>query len=107
MALNIWIKPKRTEMPAICVGHIRVKNVDAWEQYRSRVGATIAQYGGELLFRGRQQRLLSGEMPHESVVALRFENLDAANRWHDSIEYQALVPIRDRAADVTLVLYES
>ena len=84
-----------------------MKNAVAWEEYRGRVGATIAQYGGELLFRGRQQRLFSGEMSHESVVALRFENLDAANRWHDSTEYQALIPVRERAADVTLVLYES
>ena len=94
-------------MAAICVGHIRVKNVEAWEQYQSRVGATITQYGGEILFRGGQQRVLSGEMPHEKVVALKFEGLDAANRWHDSIEYQALIPVRNVAADVTLVLYES
>ena len=94
-------------MPAICVGHIRVKNADAWEQYQGRVGTTIAQHGGQLLFRGEQQRLFSGEMSHEKVVALRFETLDAANRWHDSPEYQALIPIRERAAEVTLVLYES
>ena len=93
-------------MAAICVGHIRVKNAEAWAQYQSRVGATIAQYGGELLFRGEQQRLFSGAMSHEKVVALQFENIDAANRWHDSPEYQALIPIRERAADVTLVLYK-
>lgn len=84
-----------------------MKNADAWEEYRSRVGATIKQYSGELLFRGQQQRLLSGELSHEAVVALQFENLDAANRWHDSPEYQALIPIREQAADVILVLYES
>lgn len=93
-------------MPAICVGHIRVRNADAWEQYRSRVGATIAQYGGELLFRGEQERLFSGEMSHEKVVALKFESLEAANRWHDSPEYRALIPIREQGADVTLVLYK-
>ena len=49
-------------MPAICVGHIRVKNDEAWEQYQSRVGATIAQYGGELLFRGKQERVFSGQL---------------------------------------------
>jgi uncharacterized protein (DUF1330 family) len=93
-------------MPAICVGHIHVKNAAAWEVYRSQVGATIAQYGGQLLFRGQQQRVFSGKMPHENVVALQFESLEAANRWHESPEYQALLPIREKAADVTLVLYE-
>lgn len=94
-------------MAAICVGHIRVKNAGAWEQYQSRVGATIAQYGGELLFRGKQEEIFSGEMAHERVVALQFENLGDATRWHHSKEYQALIPIREIAADVTLVLYES
>jgi uncharacterized protein (DUF1330 family) len=94
-------------MPAICVGHIRVKDAEAWEQYRKRVGATITQYGGQILFRGQQQRLFSGEMAHEKVVALQFENIVAANRWHDSPEYQALIPVRELGADVTLVLYES
>ena len=84
-----------------------MKNAEAWEEYRSRVDATIKQYSGELLFRGQQQRLLSGELSHEKVVALRFENIDAASKWHDSPEYQALIPIRDQAADVILVLYES
>lgn len=93
-------------MPAICVGHIHVKNADAWEAYRSQVGATIAQYGGQLLFRGQQQRVFSGEMPQENVVALQFESLEAAHRWHDSPEYQALLPVRAQAADVTLVLYK-
>jgi uncharacterized protein (DUF1330 family) len=93
-------------MPAICVGHIHVKNAEAWEAYRSQVGATVAQYGGQLLFRGQRQRVFSGEMPHENVVALQFESLEAANRWHESPEYQALLPIREQAADVTLILYE-
>ena len=93
-------------MAAICVGHIHVKNAELWEEYRGRVGATIAQYGGELLFRGEQERLFSGEISHEKVVALKFESLEAANRWHDSPEYQALVPTREQGADVTLVLYK-
>ena len=93
-------------MPAFCIGQIRVKNAEAWEQYCQRVGATIKQYGGEVVFRGTQARVFSGELPHERVVVLQFDNLDAANRWHDSPEYQALLTIRQKAADVTLVLYE-
>ena len=94
-------------MPAFCVGQIRVKDAAAWEQYRSRVGATIKQYGGDVVFRGENARVFSGELAHEKVVVLQFDNLDVANRWHDSPEYQALIPIREQGADVTLVLYKS
>ena len=71
------------------------------------MGATIKQYGGEVIFRGTQARAFSGELPYERVVVLQFDNLESANRWHDSPEYQALLPIREKGADVTLVLYES
>jgi uncharacterized protein (DUF1330 family) len=93
-------------MGAICVGHIRVKDAQAWGKYRSQVGATITQYGGELLFRGSWRRNFSGDTLGERVVALRFADLAAANRWHDSPEYQALIPLRDAGADVTLELFE-
>lgn len=93
-------------MAAICVGHIRVKDALRWEQYRSRVGATITRYGGELLFRGNWQGHFSGSARDGQIVAMRFADLDAARRWHDSPEYQALVSLRDAGADVTLELYE-
>ena len=91
-------------MAAYCIGRIRVTDAAAWETYRGKVGATIGQYGGEVLFRGALQHAFSGCVDHDNVVALRFENMEAAKRWHDSPEYQALVPIRDQGAEVTLVL---
>jgi uncharacterized protein (DUF1330 family) len=93
-------------MAAYCVGRIRVKDAQAWEQYRGKVGATIGQYGGEVIFRGSLQQAFSGTADHDTVVALRFESLQAASRWHDSPEYQALVPLRERGAEVTLTLYQ-
>ncbi len=93
-------------MTAYCIGRIRIKDATAWEKYRSRVGATIAQYGGEVMFRGGLQQAFSGANDHDNVVALRFADMEAANRWHDSPEYQALIPIREQGAEVSLVLYQ-
>ncbi|MEO8383659.1 MAG: DUF1330 domain-containing protein [Betaproteobacteria bacterium] len=94
-------------MPAFCIGQIRIKDAVAWDEYRRRVGDTIRQYGGELLFRGQREQIFSGEMLQDKVVVLQFEDIEAAKRWHDSSEYQALIPTRDQGADVTLVLYNS
>ena len=38
---------------------------------------------------------------------IRFADMDELNRWHDSDAYQALVPLRDRAADVLITAYET
>ena len=95
-------------MAAYCVGQIRVKDANAWEGYRRQVGATITQYGGEVMFRGSLNFAFDGRpiQDHDHIVALRFDNIDAAKRWHDSAEYQALIPLRDQGAEMKLVLYQ-
>jgi uncharacterized protein (DUF1330 family) len=93
-------------MAAYVIGHIRVKDEHYWERYRAQVGATIAAHGGEVITRGKSVRVLNGQLIGDNVVILRFADIAAANRWHDSSEYQALVPLRDQGADVTLTLYE-
>ena len=90
---------------AYFVGLIQVRDEVIWQSYLSQVGATIAQYGGVILFRGAFEKLLSGSATHEYVVTLQFASLPDAMRWHDSPEYQRLIPIRDAGADVTLTLY--
>jgi uncharacterized protein (DUF1330 family) len=96
-------------MTAYCIGQIRVKDDAAWEAYRSQVGATIAQYGGEVMFRGAIAGVFSafsGKADHHNVVALKFADMAAAKRWHDSAEYQALIALRDQGAEVSLLLYQ-
>lgn len=94
-------------MPAYIIGHITIKDAAHWAAYRDRVGATIAAWGGELVFRGRTITVLNGEHPHTDTVVARFPDKAALLGWHDSPEYQALIPLRDAGADVTLVAYES
>jgi uncharacterized protein (DUF1330 family) len=43
---------------------------------------------------------------YTDTVVIRFPNRAAVNNWHDSAAYQALVPLRRRAADVLIVSYE-
>jgi len=91
---------------AYCIGRIKVKDIVAWEAYRSQVGATIAQHGGEVMFRGAMAGTFGGSADHDKVVALKFADIAAAKRWHDSAEYQALIALRDLGADVSLLLYQ-
>ena len=39
------------------------------------------------------------------MVVIRFPSIDAIDRWYHSDAYQALIPLRDEAADVTIVGY--
>ncbi|PUE08731.1 hypothetical protein B9Z51_07230 [Limnohabitans sp. T6-5] len=84
-----------------------VKNPAKWAEYRSQVLATLQPWGGELVFRGHQVKALSGSCPHADVVVIRFPAVANADAWHASAAYQALIPIRQEAADVVLLTYEA
>ncbi len=92
---------------AYVVGQITVKDPLKWVAYRDQVPATLQPWGAELVFRGQQRAALSGVNPHADIVVIRFPNLAAADGWFRSDAYQALIPLRQQAADVLLTSYET
>ena len=56
---------------AYVVGHLTVKDADRWAEYRRQVPATLAPWGGELVFRGTQIATLAGHSPHPDIVVIR------------------------------------
>ena len=91
---------------AYVVGHITVKHPEMWAEYRSKVPQTLAPWDAELVFRGKQVAVLSGENAHSDIVVIRFPNVAAANDWFASAAYQGLIPLRQQAADMVLLTYE-
>lgn len=93
-------------MAAYVIGHITVKDPEKFAQYRNSVPATLAPWGGEVLLRGRRVAVLAGQEDHSDVVAIQFPDAGAAEGWYRSPAYQALIPLRESAADMVLVTYE-
>lgn len=92
---------------ACLIGHITIKDAGKWAAYRSQVPATLEPWGGELVFRGQRVAVLAGEHPHTDVVVIRFPSREAIAGWHSSAAYQALIPLRQQAADVVLLSCEA
>ena len=92
---------------AYVIGHITVKNPEKWEAYRQQVSATLAPWGAELLLRGALATILAGEHAHRDTVVIRFPDLPSVEKWHTSPAYQALIPLRNEAADVVLLAYRA
>jgi len=91
---------------AYFVGQITVKNEDKWTAYRSQVPATLAPWHAELMFRGQQPHLQANASAHRHIVVIRFPSLAQAEAWLSSPDYQALIPLREEAADVVGTIYE-
>ena len=92
-------------MSACVIGHITIRDVNKWAQYRAKVPATLAPWGAELLFRGQLAAVLSGEHAATDTVVIRFPDAAAVDGWYQSAAYQALIPLREQAADVTLLSF--
>ena len=94
-------------LSAFVIGHITVKDKSLWGEYRGQVPATLAQWGASLVFRGQRLAVLGGRHEHADTVVIRFPDRAAVEGWFASAAYLALIPLRERAADVVLVSYEA
>jgi uncharacterized protein (DUF1330 family) len=92
---------------AYIVGQITIKLPEIWAEYCSQVPGTLTPWGGELVFRGKQVAALAGENPHTDIVVIRFPDVTAVNNWFSAPAYQALIPLRQLAAEVVLLSYEA
>lgn len=92
---------------AYLVGHITIKDAEKWIKYRSQVPATLEPWGAEIAFRGKLVAAFSGEHRHTDIVVIRFPNKEAVENWHSSLTYQALIPLRQQAAEMVLLSYET
>lgn len=90
---------------AYVVGQILVKDSAKWDEYRSGVPRTLEPWDGELVFRGTKATVMVGDCTHPDIVVIRFPTMAAAQGWFSSAAYQALIPVRLQAADVTLISY--
>ena len=87
------------------IGLIKLINPEAFERYRAQVGATIAQYGGSVQYRGTTTMMPWNELGCEdfnAFVEIEFPSTEQARHWAKSPEYAALLPIRGQAMRLTL-----
>ncbi len=49
--------------------------------------------------------VLAGRHQHTDTVVIRFPDATAVASWYDSPAYQALIPLREQAADLVLVSF--
>lgn len=92
---------------AYVVGQISVLDSVKWAAYTSQVSETLTPWGAELVFRGKQAAVMAGECAHPDIVVIRFPTLAAAQSWFASDAYQALIALRQQAADVRLISYST
>jgi uncharacterized protein (DUF1330 family) len=93
-------------MAAYIFASVEITDAAAYEEYRRRVPAIIAAYGGRYLVRGGAVEPLEGAASLHRVVILEFPDMARLKAFYHSAEYQPLAAIRQRTAGSRLVAIE-
>jgi uncharacterized protein (DUF1330 family) len=80
------------------IAELTVSDMEGYQEYRQKVPAVIAAYGGRYLVRAGDSKVLEGDGPSGRMVVLEFDSPERALEWYNSPEYQAILPIRLRNA---------
>lgn len=85
-------------MPAYMIGRVEVTDLEKWKEYAAAAGPATAKFGGKYIARGGA---LEGLENHEDegkrVVIVEFKDMETAQAWYHSPEYQAAKVLREGA----------
>jgi uncharacterized protein (DUF1330 family) len=88
------------------VAEITVADPEAYKQYAATVPPIVAKFSGKYLVRGGQTVAVEGDPPSGRIVVIEFDSLAAARSFEESPEYQAIAPLRRKAARSRVFLVE-
>jgi len=89
------------------IGQITVANPTLWQEYVTGVAESLKPFNASIVFRGKRSQVLAGENERELVVVIKFADRSTLDGWFQSEKYQSLIPLRDRAAEVTITTYDA
>lgn len=95
-------------MTAYWVARSKINDPVQYKKYTDRVPEIIARFGGKVLARGGDYRILEGPKKFERFVVIEFPSMDQAIACHDSPEYREAAAFRrGGAGEVELVIVEA
>ncbi len=82
----------------------QIKDLEAFREYAVRAQPLVEQHGGKYVGVDKAPGVQSGEWPYVRTIIVAYPSFAAAQKFYDSPEYRAIVPIRQRAIDANIVL---
>jgi uncharacterized protein (DUF1330 family) len=93
-------------MPAYVIADSKVHDPETIKGYGAKVGETLKKYGGKVLVAGPPADVKEGDWSPSRIVMLEFADVEAAQTWYNSPEYQAILPIRLACADDNFLIFD-
>ncbi len=92
---------------AAVISQVTVTDKEKFQSYIAGTRSVASKYGARPVAIGTQPKMLHGDNDgHQMVFVIEFEAMEQLDTWHNSDEYQALVPLREEGSDQRMVAYE-
>jgi len=94
-------------MSAFMLATIKVKNPEKFQMYLDKVQQLSLNFGAKLLAKGKVVRnITGGESDHGVTIVVQFPGTENIDSLFNSEEYQALIPLREEGADITMTSHQ-
>lgn len=93
-------------MPAYVIVDVEIEDAALYEEYRRKVNAVNALYGGRFIVRGGRIEGKEGGWTPKRLAIVEFPTMEQALKWYDSPEYRPLLELRERASTARVVIVE-
>jgi uncharacterized protein (DUF1330 family) len=98
---------RRLFVAAYLIVDTLLEKPELYEEYKLKARPLAESFGGEYLARGGAMTLKENALWSPTrVVVVRFPDAASANRFYDSPEYQAILPISQASARRTAFVLE-
>ncbi len=94
-------------MTAFFIAQVIVKDEEKFKEYGAKAGEIVKGFGGEVVVRGKFETVLHGDVAaHQAVGVISFPDIETLQSFYASDAYQAIIPLRDEAADMNFTVYQ-
>jgi uncharacterized protein (DUF1330 family) len=90
-------------MPAYVIVETDIHDPEQYERYKAASPDAVHSGEGRFVVRGGELAVLEGDWNPSRLVILEFPDLEAAQRWYVSEEYEAAKRLREGAANLRMV----
>ncbi len=92
---------------AYVVFEYEVHDQDLYAKYVEVGGPSMERAGGRVVAGTARRATIAGDRTPANLVIVEFPSYEAALEWHESSEYQSIIPTRERAATSNTFIVEA
>ena len=94
-------------MSVYVIAQGKVEDRGLLDQYVAKAGPSIKSHQGRTIAFDEEPEVVEGKNDYTRTVIVEFPSMTAFRAWYDSPEYQAILPLRLKATQGTLIVAKS